>query len=138
MNIKIEPGANVQITDKPIINVYGDIVQHKEEHIHYDAKSRSSSGSDEAVADVKDKEQNMDDLVSKLKPIFYNNEDNVRRFIKEIRGMKDKDITDLVNAWVKEQLISDYGNSRKGELWLILNDAGLYKKSRQNWNRRVF
>ena len=98
----------------------------------------SPSGSDEAVAEVKDKEQNMDDLVSKLKPIFYNNEDNVRRFIKEIRGMKDKDITDLVNAWVKEQLISDYGNSRKGELWQILNDAGLYKKSRQNWNRRVF
>ena len=34
MNIKIEPGANVQITDKPIINVYGDMVQHKEVHIH--------------------------------------------------------------------------------------------------------
>lgn len=29
MNIKIEPGANVQIKDKPIVNVYGDIVQHK-------------------------------------------------------------------------------------------------------------
>ena len=27
MNIKIEPGANVQITDKPIYNIYGDVVQ---------------------------------------------------------------------------------------------------------------
>ena len=29
MNIKIEPGANVQITDKPIYNIYGDVVQEK-------------------------------------------------------------------------------------------------------------
>ena len=34
MNIKIEPGAKVQITDKPIVNIYGDIVQYKEVHIH--------------------------------------------------------------------------------------------------------
>lgn len=48
MNIKIEPGAKVQITDKPIINVFGDVVQHKEEHIHFDAKSSSSSEAVEA------------------------------------------------------------------------------------------
>ena len=32
MEIKIESGANVQITDKPIVNniVYGDVVQRKE------------------------------------------------------------------------------------------------------------
>ena len=48
------------------------------------------------------------------------------------------DITDLVNRWVKERRISDYGNSRKGDLWAILYDAGLYPKSRQNWNRRVY
>lgn len=29
MNIKIESGANVQITDKPIYNIYGDIVNEK-------------------------------------------------------------------------------------------------------------
>ena len=29
MNIKIESGANVQITDKPIVNVYGDVVGTK-------------------------------------------------------------------------------------------------------------
>ena len=48
MNIKIEPGAKVQITDKPIINVFGDVVQHKEEHIHFDAKPNSSSEVQEA------------------------------------------------------------------------------------------
>lgn len=29
MNINIESGANVQITDKPIVNVYGDVVGTK-------------------------------------------------------------------------------------------------------------
>ena len=38
MNIKIESGANVQITDKPIVNVYGDVVQHKEVIIHPENK----------------------------------------------------------------------------------------------------
>lgn len=78
-----------------------------------------------------------EDLVAKLKPIFFNNEGDVRTFLKEIDGMKDKDITDLVNRWVKEKRISNYGNSRKGVLWGILNAAGLYQPSRQNWCRRV-
>ena len=87
-------------------------------------------GNDESI--------NIDDLVTKLKPIFFNNEEDVRHFLKEIDGMKPNDITDLVNKWVKEKRISDFGNSRKGVLWTILNDAGIYNKSKQNWNRRVF
>lgn len=42
MNIKIESGANVQITDKPIVNVFGDIVQHKEVHIHPEDKGKET------------------------------------------------------------------------------------------------
>ena len=77
------------------------------------------------------------DLIEKLKPIFYNNEEDVKLFLKEIAGMKPGDITDLVNRWVKDKRISDYGYSRKGTLWEILNEAGLYTKSRQNWCKRV-
>jgi len=77
------------------------------------------------------------ELVEKLKPIFYNNETDVKAFLKEISGMKPGDITDLVNRWVKDKRISDYGYSRKGVLWEILNKAGLYPKSRQNWCKRV-
>ena len=73
-----------------------------------------------------------------LLPIFYNNKEDVRIFLEMIKGMAPNDITDLVNRWVKERRISDYGNSRKGDLWAILYDAGLYPKSRQNWNRRVY
>ena len=39
MNIKIESGAHVQITDNPIVNVFGDVVQHKEVHIHPEKKT---------------------------------------------------------------------------------------------------
>ena len=81
--------------------------------------------------------QNNADLVERLRTIFYNNEENVRLFLKEIDGMQPNDITDLVNRWVKEKRISDYGNSRKGHLWKILHDANLYPPTIQNWNRRV-
>ena len=79
-----------------------------------------------------------EEMKEKRMPIFYNNEDDVEVFLKEIKGMSPNDITDLVNRWVKEKRISDYGNSRKGDLWTMLNDAGLYTKSRQNWCRRVY
>ena len=64
-------------------------------------------------------------------------ESDVRQFLKEIEGMATQDITDVVNRWVKDKRISDYGNSRKGVLWGILHDAGLYLKSKTNWNGRV-
>ena len=93
----------------------------------------------EEPTDVAEDAQPVDnDTVQKLKPLFYNNEDNVWRFLKEIDSMPPNDITDLVNQWVKDKLISDYGNSRKGELWKILHDANLYSRTIQNWNRRVF
>ena len=89
--------------------------------------------------EVKESDNVNDDeeLVTNLMPIFYNNKEDVRRFLKEIRGMAQESITDLVNRWVKEKRISDYGNSRKGALWSILNKAGLYTRSKQNWNGRV-
>ena len=76
-------------------------------------------------------------LVEKLKPIFFNNENDVRLFLKEISGMKPNSITDLVNIWVQDKRISDFGSSRKGDLWKILHDAKLYPRTIQNWNRRV-
>jgi hypothetical protein len=78
-----------------------------------------------------------EELVKKLMPIFYNNEADVQQFLKEIQGMAQENITELVNRWVEDKRISDYGNSKKGKLWGILHDAGLYQRSKQNWNERV-
>ncbi len=93
--------------------------------------------SPEHLRSARKSEKDNTELIEKLKPIFYNNEEDVRLFLKEISGMKPGDVTDLVNRWVNDKRISNYGYSRKGVLWEILNDAGLYAKSRQNWNRRV-
>lgn len=96
------------------------------------------------VEDVQDEEEVNDevedgeDLVAKLLPIFYNKEEDVRLFLNQIRGMATEDITELVNQWVKEKRISDYGNSRKGVLWGILHKAGLYKRTKSNWCGRVY
>ena len=116
---------------------YGQAAQpHQEEKPTYaknEEEKKLLTASGEYVEPMREEE-----VIERLKPIFFNNENDVRLFLKEISGMKDKDITDLVNRWVHDKRISDYGNSRKGVLWGILNNAGLYTKSLQNWCRRVY
>lgn len=121
---------------------YQPKIEHQHIHMSNQAvEDESKSDEAEVMEDtpdaIKKKELADGDLIEKLKPIFFNNEDDVRLFLKEIKGMKSNDITDLVNRWVKEKRISDYGNSRKGVLWRILHEAGLYTKTKSNWNGRV-
>jgi hypothetical protein len=121
---------------------YQPKIEHQHIHMGNQAvEDESKSDEAEVMEDtpdaIKKKELADGDLIEKLKPIFFNNEDDVRLFLKEIKGMKSNDITDLVNRWVKEKRISDYGNSRKGVLWSILREAGLYTKTKSNWNGRV-
>ena len=112
---------------------------HDNQHVHVNVNKQPQENDEEVDDDVEPMAAEVGgEMVEKLKPLFYNNEADVRLFLKEIDGMKDNDITDLVNRWVREKRISDYGNSRKGVLWGILHDAGLYDKTVQNWNRRVF
>ena len=124
------PGATVN--QSPVQQVSPTMDEDKSEETENDSKH------EEPEEKVELGEDTLTELVEKLKPIFFNNENDVRLFLKEISGMKDKDITDLVNRWVHDKRISDYGNSRKGVLWGILNNAGLYTKSLQNWCRRVY
>lgn len=120
---------------------YQPKIEHQHIHMGNQAvEDESKSDEAEVMAEAPDaiKKKLADgDLIEKLKPIFFNNKDDVRLFLKEIKGMKSNDITDLVNRWVKEKRISDYGNSRKGVLWRILHEAGLYTKTKSNWNGRV-
>lgn len=105
---------------------------HDNQHVHIHANGEERSDAEETREAPSD-----EGLVAKLMPIFYNNEEDVRQFLKEIQGMAQENITELVNQWVKDKRISDYGNSKKGKLWGILHETGLYLRSKQNWNERV-
>jgi hypothetical protein len=60
MNVKIEAGAQVQITDKPIVNIFGDVVQRKEIHFHSEEERQDNEDTEaeyEESEEVKDVEQ---------------------------------------------------------------------------------
>jgi hypothetical protein len=142
-------GANATPTDDRDIRLEGEEAVYCE-YAYPDAKEQGSQDqrqednpeqSEEELRLLTDNGEYVKcevNLEERLSPVFYNNDENVRQFLREIKGMQANDITDMVNRWVKDKRISDYGNSRKGVLWEILNDAGLYTKSRQNWCRRVY
>ena len=140
---KFEKGVGAFITNLEHLT----IVMDSEGNMKLDASQvpvmphtevQTTARQDKENVEEKVEEDTQQPLIEQLKPIFYNKESDVRKFLKEIARMKPKDITDLVNRWVTEKRISDYGNSRKGVLWEILHEAGLYKPSRQNWDKRVF
>ena len=80
-------------------------------------------------------DKSYEEIVKKLKPIFYEDAQEVRAFLAKIQGMKPKQITDLVNQLVMERKISD--KSCRRDLWKVLHDSGLYDRSESNWNQQV-
>jgi hypothetical protein len=74
-------------------------------------------------------------IVERLKPIFYGSEQEARDFLKSIQGMKPTQITDKVNQLVNEKKISELSSHR--DLWKVLHDFDLYKRTEANWNMQV-
>jgi hypothetical protein len=79
--------------------------------------------------------ENRKEIVAKLRPIFYNDEEEANSFLSDILRMKATEITDRVNQLVSAHMIS--GMSRKRDLWSVLHEYGLYDKSESNWNSQV-
>lgn len=75
------------------------------------------------------------DLMSKLKPMFFGNEDEARTFLQSVRGMKPTQVTALVNQLMMQRKLSEM--SKRRDLWKLLHDSGLYSKSESNWNMQV-
>ena len=75
------------------------------------------------------------DIVYQLKPIFFGIEEEAKAFLVSIQGMKPTQITDKVNRLVGEKKISELSKHR--DLWKVLHDNGLYKRSESNWNQQV-
>ena len=78
---------------------------------------------------------NQDEIIAKLRPIFYGDDQEANGFLMDIQDMKPKQITDRVNQLVDDKKISEM--SRKRDLWMVLHNYGLYEKSESNWNSQV-
>lgn len=80
-------------------------------------------------------DKSQQELVEKLKPIFYGSESDAEVFLSSIKGMKPKQITDKVNQMVREKKISEMSSHR--DLWKVLHDSGIYTPTESNWNQQV-
>jgi hypothetical protein len=80
-------------------------------------------------------DEQQQDVVDKLKPMFYGQIEDAKAFLVSIQGMKPTQITDKVNQLVSEKKISDMSKHR--DLWKVLHDSGIYDKSESNWNQQV-
>ncbi len=75
------------------------------------------------------------EAIAKLKPFFFNMEQEAADFVSKIRGVKPKDVTAEVNRLLKERKVSDM--SCKKPLWEILHQYGLYKCGISNWDNQI-
>jgi hypothetical protein len=80
-------------------------------------------------------DEQQQDVVEKLKPMFYGQLEDAKAFLVSIQGLKPTQITDKVNQLVREKKISDMSKHR--DLWKVLHDCGIYDKSESNWNQQV-
>ena len=80
-------------------------------------------------------DEQQQDVVEKLKPMFYGQLEDAKAFLVSIQGMKPTQITDKVKQLVSDKKISDMSMHR--DLWKVLHDCGIYDKSESNWNQQV-
>ena len=80
-------------------------------------------------------DEQQQNLMEKLRPMFYGQIEDAKAFLVSIQGMKPTQITDRVNQLVSERKISDMAKHR--DLWKVLHDCGIYDKSESNWNQQV-
>ena len=73
-----------------------------------------------------------DILVEGLKPAFYNTEEDVRRFLKEIDGLNAEEIAKVAGQYLKDRKIVP--SKCKRDIWKFLYAAQIYDKVEQNWS----
>ena len=80
-------------------------------------------------------------LIQDLKPFFYTGEDQLAHIIAYIKEVKatssDPAIARITAKYIQGKKISNYDKSFKSSLWKILNEYGLYKTSKNNWNKAI-
>jgi hypothetical protein len=160
MNIKIESGANVQITDKPIVNVFGDVVQFKEVKV-YPNESKTDAP-DAVVVDetceseadaVVAEEASVDEQALNFEAPKINLQQLLRQEWFENLRSNDKYSADWTDAFVEALMASEYSEAIarqwnnggkldrctqvKGYVLGLLKDADVLKGSYDNIADRV-
>lgn len=126
------------------INIAGDLVLEKQ--VEYEVNNVEAGGvgiqivnekeeSKKGISQLHSVDKRQQEVIDKLKPIFFGQEENAKDFLLSIQGMKPILITQKVNQLVKERIISEL--SCKRELWKVLHDNDLYTPSESNWNQQV-
>lgn len=77
-----------------------------------------------------------ENIVTKLRPMFFGNDEDTRVFLKSIMGAEPTQITDLVRKMVAEKKLSDISCHRP--LWQVLHEYGIYDKTERNWNSQIY
>ena len=92
---------------------------------------------EQALAVISDgvEEERILGVEEELMPLFYNNREEMQKFLAAISNARPQDITSMVCGLVERHVISDM--SCKGPLWHILNRHGLYNNSKRTWNKQV-
>ena len=86
------------------------------------------------VAAKQEPEEEDSELGRRLVP-FFNKEEEAMKFPERIKGMKNQEITKLVNVlWEKGVISSD---TKPTDLWRVLHDLGYYTAGDRNWNDQV-
>lgn len=76
-----------------------------------------------------------DSLVEELKPIFFGDADEARKFVASIKKATPMQVVNTVNKLITERKISSMSCSKP--LWETLTKYGFYDKSRSNWNSYI-
>lgn len=75
---------------------------------------------------------NDDNVIQDLLPFFYGDEEEVRKFVRIVKGAKAQEVTQQVNMLLRAKKISDKTCSKP--LYDVLFKYGLYDKTYSNWS----
>ncbi len=76
-----------------------------------------------------------EEWVDEIASCFFGNKKDALEFVGMARKLADRQITELVNAWLVKRRISDRSCNRY--LWKPLHEHGIYRRTEQNWNSQV-
>jgi len=75
-----------------------------------------------------------DEIVKQLLP-YFSSEQNAKKYVKQIKGLKDTDIVIITNKYWDASFISE--EATPTAIWRVLHDNGIYTSGDRNWRSQV-